>query len=179
MTNLKTPITFGLILCLLCGALLLPGCDFIRRSDVKKADKGEFTNPTRLPLVVDEKSTFKKGEKVTVCRVTVSIDEMERKPGAGAGGKDLVRLKVSVTNETTQEEFAIIPFDFYLDDGQGKTIEISYSASLDEPMEAGPLSPGQTISGELAYDVPADRTNLSFFWMPGWCSDKVLIKLSE
>jgi len=179
MNHLRVHLSIGLIFFILCGATALTSCDFIRRSDVKKVDKGEFTNPTRLPLKLDEGSVFEKGEKVTVCKVSVSIDQMERQAGQGAGGKDLIKLRVSVTNETTQEEFAIIPFDFYLNDGQGKNIEISYSASLDEPMEAGPLKPGQTISGEVAYDVPTDKRGLSFFWMPGWCSDKVLIKLSE
>lgn len=179
MNILKTYLAVGLIFTVLCGATALSGCDFIRRSDVKKVDKGEFTNPTRLPLVIDKEAIVKQGEKVTVCKVSVGIDQIERKAGEGAGGKDLVKMRVSVTNETTQEEFAIIPFDFYLNDEAGKPIGLSYSATLDEPMEAGPLSPGQTASGEVAYDVPADKQQLSFFWMPGWCSDKVLIELSK
>ncbi len=179
MNTLKAYLTAGLIFFVLCGAMALTGCDFIRRSDVKKVDKGEFTNPTRLPLVLDEEAIVKQGEKVTVCNVSVAIDQIERKAGEGAGGKDLVKMRVSVTNETTQEEFAIIPFDFYLNDEDGKPIGLSYSATLDEPMEAGPLSPGQTASGEVAYDVPADKKQLSFFWMPGWCSDKVLIEFSN
>lgn len=179
MSTLKAYLTASLILFVLCGATTLSGCDFIRRSDVKKADKGEFTKPTRLPLALDKEEIVKQGEAVTVCNVSVSLDQIERKVGEGAGGKDLVKMRVSVTNETTQQEFAIIPFDFYLNDEDGKPIGLSYSASLDEPMEAGPLRPGQTASGEVAYDVPADKKQLSFFWMPGWCSDKVLIEFSN
>jgi hypothetical protein len=178
MNTLKAGLSAGLIVFVLFGATSLTGCDFIRRSDVKRVDKGEFTKPTRLPLVMDEAAVAQQGEKVTVCSVSVAIDQIERKVGEGAGGQDLVKMRVSVTNETTEKEFAIIPFDFYLNDEDGKPIGLSYSAVIDEPMEAGPLRPGQTVSGGVAYDVSADKKDLSFFWMPGWCSDKVLIKFT-
>lgn len=163
---------------LFLGSLALTGCDVFRRSDYKRADKGEFTKPTRIPLTVEEDSVFTQGEKVTVCEVSVSVDNVDRKPGEGSGGKDLVVLTLSVTNETTQKNFAIIPFDFYLNDSEGKVIEISYSAYLDNPMDSGSLKPGETVTGDVAYDVAAGKEDLSFFWMPGWCSEKVVIKFS-
>lgn len=157
----------------------LTGCDVFRRSDFKRADKGEFTKPTRLALEVDEESVFKLGEKVTVCDVSASIDKIDRRAGEGSGGKDLLVLTLSVTNETTEDDFAIIPFDFYLNDSEGKVTEISYSAYLDEPMNSGSLKPGQSMSGEVAYDVPEGKDDFSFFWMPGWCSDKVVIEFGQ
>jgi hypothetical protein len=168
-----------MVFIVLMGTAPLTGCDVFRRSDFQRADKGEFTKPTRLALKVDEGSVFKEGEKVTVCDVSVSIDKIDRQAGEGSGGTDLLILTLSVTNETTEEEFAIIPFDFYLNDSAGKVMEISYSAYLDKPMDSGSLKPGQTMSGEVAYDVPADKDDLSFFWMPGWCSDKVVIKFGQ
>ena len=178
MNRRGTYLSIVLIGLLFLGSLSLTACDVFRRSDYKRVDKGEFTKPTRIPLTVEEDSVFTQGERVTVCEVSVSVDNVERKSGEGSGGKDLVVLTLSVTNETTQKSFAIIPFDFYLNDSEGKVIEISYSAYLEEPMDSGSLAPGQTVSGEVAYDVAEGKEDLSFFWMPGWCSEKVVIKFS-
>lgn len=179
MNRRSAYLVFLTIIVLVFSAGPLTGCDVFRRSDFKRADKGEFTKPTRLPLQVAEESVFKLGEKVTVCDVSVAIDNIDRQAGEGSGGADLLVLTLSVTNETTEEEFAIIPFDFYLNDSEGKVMEISYSAYLDNPMNSGSLQPGQTMSGEVAYDVPEGKDDLSFFWMPGWCADKVLIKFGQ
>ena len=179
MNGRRAYLTILAIIFLFISMAPLSGCDVFRRSDFKRADKGEFTKPTRLPLEIDEGSVFKLGEKVTVCDVSVSIDNIDRQAGEGSGGKDLLVLTLSVANETTEDDFAIIPFDFYLNDSEGKVISISYSAYLDEPMTSGSLTPGQTMSGDVAYDVPEGKEDLSFFWMPGWCSDKVVIEFGQ
>ena len=168
-----------LIVSVFVGTLALTGCDVFRRSDYKRADKGEFTKPTRIPLEVEEDSIFTQGEKVTVCDVSVSVDSVDWQPGEGSGGKDLVVLTLSVTNETTEKNFAIIPYDFYLNDSEGKVIEISYSAYLENPMNSGSLKPGETVTGDVAYDIAEGKSDLSFFWMPGWCSEKVVIEFGE
>ena len=59
MNGRRAYLTILAIIFLSISMAPLSGCDVFRRSDFKRADKGEFTKPTRLPLEIDEVSVFK------------------------------------------------------------------------------------------------------------------------
>lgn len=133
---------------------------------------------TRIPLKVDEKSLIKQGEAATICGVTLAVDGFQRQVGKGSGDKDIMLVSISLASGA-QKEAAIIPYDFYLSDMAGKTVQLSYTAVVTRPLDGGALKPGRTMTGDVAYDVPGDKKDFRVLWMPGWCADKAVVQLNE
>ena len=137
------------------------------------------TLATRIPLKVDEKSVLQQGEASTICGVTIRVNSMERQPAKGTGGKrDLMVVSVGLDSKA-EKPVAIIPYDFYLSDMAGKTIDLSYGGEVKTPLSGGQLAPGKSMGGEMGYDVTSDKKDFRVLWMPGWCAEKAVVQIKE
>lgn len=137
------------------------------------------TIATRIPLKVDEKSVLQQGEAATICGVTIRVNSMERRPAKGTGGKrDLMVVSVGLESKA-EKPVAIIPYDFYLSDMAGKTIDLSYGGEVEMPLAGGQLTSGKSMGGQVAYDVTPDKKDFRVLWMPGWCAEKAVVQIQE
>lgn len=131
--------------------------------------------PTQLPLTVKPEETFKQGQEVVICDVGVTVTGVERLSGEGSGGSDLLVASLSIENKG-EKEVPIVPFDLYWSDAQGKVKGLAF-ADVKKPLTAGPLAAGETVTGNVPFDVPADEKEVSIVWMPGWCAQKAIIEV--
>jgi hypothetical protein len=96
-----------------------------------------------------------------VSPVTYSQGDQTYQPGTT---RKYVIVELEVKNPTA------LPFNFapvvqtYLTDSKGYKYEMA-PAELPNPIEAGPIAPGETIRGQLSYNVPSDVTVLEFHFV--------------
>lgn len=114
---------------------------------------------------------FSLGESVAYGDVEVTVNETRTEDSLGQfadpeEGSEYVVVDVSITNETGQDKRFSTSLQMMVKDGEGYTYQqdISGMTSLDRPFDEGtPLADGETRRGELAYQVPVDRSPL--YWV--------------
>ena len=100
---------------------------------------------------------------------THTIDGNDPAFGLENGHKFLVTT-LSVTNKTSETIKLWPAIQTYIRDTQGGSFTMHPTTTITKPYLAGEIAPGQTVTGELSYDVPADLANGRLFIDPGWNS---------
>jgi len=99
------------------------------------------------------------------------IEEVEE-PNSGTMLHYVV-VDLSIRNKG-DENLAFIPvFQAYLRTPEGITYEMSPLPGID-PIYAGDIAPGTSVSGELSYFVPDSNVELFFFFDPGWNQENAI-----
>jgi len=91
-------------------------------------------------------------------------------------GRQYVIITVHITNHTTSG-FAFAPvIQTYVTDSSGTRYEMA-PTSLDNPIQAGMITPGRTQSGQLSFAVPNNATNLVLHFAASSPAKEILLKL--
>ncbi len=100
---------------------------------------------------------------------THTIDGKDPAFGLDPGRKFLVTT-LSVTNKSNETIKLWPSTQTYVRDTEGGSFVMHPTTTIIKPYLAGEIEPGQTVTGELSYDVPVDVTNARLFIDPGWNS---------
>lgn len=114
---------------------------------------------------------FGLGDGVAYGDVEVTVNETRTEDSLGQfadpeAGSEYVVVDVSIANETGEDQRFSTFLQMMVKDGEGYTYQedLSGMTSLDRPFDEGtPLADGETRRGELAYQIPVDRSPL--YWV--------------
>lgn len=84
-----------------------------------------------------------------------------------ASGNEFVVITLTISNLTSQSLQFLPVLQTYLKDSRGKSYSLT-PAPLDSPIQSGSLLPGDTISGQVSYEVPIGTTDLNLYFDSGW-----------
>lgn len=93
-----------------------------------------------------------------------SVGDAVYKP---ANGDEFVVFTIKVKNSTASQLQFLPVLQAYLKDSAGKTYSMT-PAPLTNPIQAGGVKGGDTISGQISFEVPKGKTDLNFYFDPGW-----------
>lgn len=85
-----------------------------------------------------------------------------------AEGNEIIILKMSLTNTTNSLQHFLPSFHTYIRDEEGQTFELHPTLSVTDPLPAADLNPGESVSGELSYEIPKNLKNFRFYVDPYW-----------
>lgn len=114
---------------------------------------------------------FDLGDSVAYGDVEVTVNETRNEDSLGEfsdpeEGNEYVVVDIAITNETGEDQRFSTILQMTVKDGEGYTYQedLSGMTSLDRAFDEGtPLADGETRRGELAYQVPVDRSPL--YWV--------------
>lgn len=111
----------------------------------------------------------KKGFEVTLNSSRVEqIDE----PYSGMTLSYVV-VDLSITNRGNESLPFIPVFQSYIRTLDGVTYDMSPLPGI-QPIYAGDISPGTTVTGELSYSVPSADASMMFFFDPSWNQEEAI-----
>ncbi len=88
-----------------------------------------------------------------------------------------VIVNISITN-TSNDTLSFIPvFQSHIRTAKGKSLDMSPYPDLKNPINAGDIEPGVTLTGELSYLVSNTDQQLLFYFGPDWSEEPVFIRL--
>ncbi|HEY6737067.1 MAG TPA: DUF4352 domain-containing protein [Candidatus Saccharimonadia bacterium] len=82
--------------------------------------------------------------------------------------QNLVMFAISVTNTSKTVRPFLPSIQTYIRDDEGGTYPMHPSTSVTNPLPATDLAPGQTVSGQVSYAIPAGLKKFRFFVDPDW-----------
>jgi len=84
-----------------------------------------------------------------------------------AAGDEFVIMTLTVKNMTDQDLQFLPVLQTYLKDSSGQSYSLA-PAPLDNPIESGSILPGDTISGQVSYEVPIGKRDINLYFDSGW-----------
>jgi hypothetical protein len=131
---------------------------------------GILTGILIVNLTGDSSAGYKIGDLVQLDGYQIRLNgrrvERIEEPNSGTI-LEYVVVDVSITNDS-QGDLAFIPvFQTFIRTDQGVGYDMSPLPGI-QPIYAGDITAGTTVSGELSYFVPNAEQNLTFFFDPGW-----------
>jgi Domain of unknown function (DUF4352) len=85
-----------------------------------------------------------------------------------ASGHHLIAVTVHVTNTSKRDQYFWPVNQSFIRDARGSEYLMHPSVFLSKPYQAGVVTGGATVEGELTYDVEDDATGLRLFLDPAW-----------
>lgn len=101
---------------------------------------------------------------VTSKVATVSEDKAFTPPV----GQNIIVLAISVTNKGDVTHPFLPSIHTYVRDDEGETYKMHPSTAIVNPLPASDLAPGQTVSGQVSYAIPASMHNFRLYIDPQW-----------
>jgi len=80
-------------------------------------------------------------------------------------GMSFVTMNVTIENKSNTIFYFAPVVQTYVTDANGQKYELS-PTSLDNPIQAGEISSGRTVNGEISFLVPNNATGLTFNFKP-------------
>lgn len=160
-----------LVFCVLVLAALACG----QNVTPQKADPQQVAAPPKA---------FKIGESIDAGAVTLTVNGVTSPPGdeftkPDAGNKFLL-VDLSFTNKSQQSAHISSILQMSLKDGTGQAYKSDLKAMTMSPGASpeGELAPGETIRGQLGFQVPANATGMQFVYDASlFGSGKVFVEL--
>jgi hypothetical protein len=110
------------------------------------------------------------GEKISLEGFEITLlsnkDVQFEEPNSGMNLHYQV-LELSITNKSNVELSFIPVFQAYIRNSSGENIDMAPLPGIN-PIYAGNISPGMTISGELSFYIKTEDNNQIFMFDPGW-----------
>ncbi len=99
---------------------------------------------------------------------------------APSPGDQYVVVRIAITNSGSQA-YEYNELYFYLQDA-GDNIRHDGDASdsniINTELNSGSLPPGQTVAGDVAFEVPQNESRFTLLWEPGLLSNAVTVPMS-
>jgi hypothetical protein len=127
---------------------------------------------------------FAMGDLIEIGDLTLTVNEVTNPPGDDFNKPDegniFVVVDVTITNNSSAAEniSSLMQMSLKDDTGQGYDLDLTASMASDGKTPDGEIAPGETIRGQVGYEVPEDATGLVFvFDADVWGHGKVFVAL--
>lgn len=127
---------------------------------------------------------FAVGDIIEMGDLTLTVNEVTYPPGdsfnAPDEGKKFVVVDLTITNQASEavSVSSLLQMTLKDDTGQSYDVDLMASAAADGSSPDGEIAPGETIRGQVGYQVPEDATGLVFvFDADVWGHGKVFVEL--
>ena len=123
---------------------------------------------------------FKNGQLASNAYYDVRVDKIALDKGATGSlplqnSKQYLTVNIYVHNKSSKS-LAFFPVDqSYVKDADGKTYNVGLAA-VSQPLQTGDIAPGDKVSGQIAYAIPADLKDPKLY-LEGLASKPVIFQL--
>ncbi len=85
-----------------------------------------------------------------------------------AAGDDILVVTLKLQN-TSHQSLGFFPsIQTYIRDDQGNTYVMHPTLAMADPLPAGDIAAGQTVTGQLSYEIPKKLTTFRLYVDPAW-----------
>ena len=117
----------------------------------------------------NQKTDFKVGEIASFGDKTITVTDVQRNYDTGnqyarpEAGKEFVIVSVTIANNSNST-LDYNTFEFKMQDSNGVQQSEAFTALTEGKLNSGSLAKGGTVTGKLAYQVPAGDTGLKLLY---------------